>query len=616
MIYDVEVFPNLFSCVFKNVLDGNHYHYYFFSGDPWPSMSGGVYERIRNNYCLIGYNNLSYDSYILHSVFESFRRKRDTKQAIDEIYKLSERLISKKEKTNIKERRTECRAEIDLLKLLRIFKSLKWCAFQLGLEIKEEFYEAFGKDFPRTKLADLYKYNLNDVNVTQAVYEYALNDIELRGKLFSENPDLGKTILSVDNSGLGSSYLALKMGVSNPYINGRDSGADQLDIYRDVIFDWVKSYSFKHDNLKRKYKQLSSTTLTYSRSNPSEWKATDAALKSSCLFDNNEMVFGAAGLHYSKTNFKFEKDKEEKYRFLSIDVVSYYPSLIYKNGLIPRKCPHSFLPTYGEFLELRKSLPKDSIERYAIKIALNSVFGKTRSLGSIFCDQRCFLQVTLNGQLFMAQMVDAIHDMGASVILANTDGIFIKIQEDRVVDLEALIKREEARSGLEFEITESNKIFVRDVNNFLSDKYGAKGCFSTDINYLGGNRSNIASRIAAREYLLNKIPIQDTLYDLWIDDDKKHYFQLGLYKSPKIKKIHFLDKEFQTKVYVYYNTLLGNPLKIEYLSGRAALQHRNNLSSPAFSINEMQAEPNFKYYADEAKSITSPFEVGFVGSLF
>ena len=67
----------------------------------------------------------------------------------------------------------------------------------------------------------------------------------------------------------------------------------------------------------------------------------------------------------------------------------------------------------------------------ALKIVINSIYGKLGSELFFLYDRFAQMQVTINGQLMTMTLVETLELEGIHVVSANTDGIVIKLPVDK-----------------------------------------------------------------------------------------------------------------------------------------------------------------------------------------
>lgn len=79
---------------------------------------------------------------------------------------------------------------------------------------------------------------------------------------------------------------------------------------------------------------------------------------------------------------------------------------------------------------LVNGIPKGIVAQ-ALKIVINSIYGKLGyELGDI-CDKLAVLQVTINGQLMIMMLCEELETNGIEVVSANTDGIVVKLYKSK-----------------------------------------------------------------------------------------------------------------------------------------------------------------------------------------
>ena len=623
LVYDVEVFSNFFSVVFYNTKKDKFSEYYFFSGDDWPEKTSRLLEGLVDQ-TLVGFNNLHYDTYFLTELKKLWDMKASTTQATLALYNLSTAIIRGGTEP-LKRYQFKCKDEIDLKKLMRLQRSLKWYAFQLGVIENTEYNGDFTKPLPTKDLDKVMKYNKKDVQVTVRLLEAAADDLAVRYNVRTQYEQTRKgergKILNLDNSGLGAYIVCKKAGMNSAWKN-KELEDLHIDVGNDIIFQWIKSYKWNNASFKEVFDKMCSKQLHFPRSYEKSRKFKtgyylhktdgkingDSELAINMWFYSSEVKFGVGGLHYAQPFSYYDPDRNEVQkgkRVIAIDVTSYYPSLVSNNKLKPSSCTEGFIDTYTNILEHRKSIPKGTVENFAYKIALNSVFGKMRQPGSVFYDQFGFLRVVVNGQLLLAQMMDILDGQGFTIMLANTDGIFVLIDENKSNELNATIEQISDWTSLSFDKKEIKKIYIRDTNNYTSKGYGDKGYYVTSGLTLNHSASNLASKEAARQFLLNDVPIKETLKSLWYEG-KKGMFCYILANSPNIKEVCFGDANPKSRIYLYYNTTKGDKIKIKY-KYTEKLKHLTSNSTLVKSLDDMANEPDFNFYEHNAKNNADPF---------
>lgn len=195
---------------------------------------------------------------------------------------------------------------------------------------------------------------------------------------------------------------------------------------------------------------------------------------------------GIGGLH-SKDGRSVHKS-DETWIIRDADVASYYPNLILGSGRWPAALGPVFPQEYRGILverlsdkkkekALEKAGQKGSHEwliahcgNEGLKIAVNGTFGKTGSIYSILFAPEMLIQTTVTGQLALLMLIEWHEMQRIDVISANTDGIVIKCERNRLPISDNIIAYWEKTSGLQMETTEYRAIYARDVNNYFAVK--------------------------------------------------------------------------------------------------------------------------------------------------
>lgn len=202
-----------------------------------------------------------------------------------------------------------------------------------------------------------------------------------------------------------------------------------------------------------------------------------------------EISVGVGGLHSvhpTPTTVKAEDGR----KIIDFDVSAYYPNLIMRMGMEPIK---GFGEKYEKLvkrrIEAKRAGRKE--EDAALKIAINGVFGKLNSAASALYDPSLFAHVTLTGQLALTDLIQRLSEAGATLHMANTDGVVVSVAEEDEQEVRDAAARWEERTGLDLDSVEYNSIHLRDVNNYVA--------FGTDgkVKRTGAFRADYAERDGA-----------------------------------------------------------------------------------------------------------------------
>jgi hypothetical protein len=241
--------------------------------------------------------------------------------------------------------------------------------------------------------------------------------------------------------------------------------------------------------------------------------------KETIIFYDNHYTFAKGGLHTENTPKIFEADDE--HFIIDWDVSSYYPAIIINNGRYPHHLGKEFLAGYKKMfekrLELKPLAKKDKKIKGivgALKLAVNSVYGKSSDMQSWIYDRQLTMFTTITGELSLLMLIEQYELRGIRVISANTDGVTIMVKKDSLELMKAINEWWMNLTSYELERTDYQKIIFSTVNDYLAIKTDGevkkKGDFLTDFE-LHKNKSARVCAIALEQYFVHGTPIEHTI---------------------------------------------------------------------------------------------------------
>ena len=241
--------------------------------------------------------------------------------------------------------------------------------------------------------------------------------------------------------------------------------------------------------------------------------------KESVQFYGNTYTFAKGGLHTENKPKIFEADDE--HLIVDWDVSSYYPAIIINNGRYPHHLGSSFLRGYKQMfdkrLELKPLAKKDRKIKGivgALKLAVNSVYGKSSDMQSWIYDRQLTMFTTITGELSLLMLIEQYELNGINIISANTDGVTINVSKDKVDKMHEINKWWMDITSYELERTDYQTIIFSTVNDYLAIKTDGeikkKGDFLTDFE-LHKNKSARIVPIALEHFFVNGVPVADTI---------------------------------------------------------------------------------------------------------
>ena len=228
---------------------------------------------------------------------------------------------------------------------------------------------------------------------------------------------------------------------------------------------------------------------------------------------------------------------EKGYRISDLDCVSYYPSIILGQQLVPKSLGLPFLKVYQSLVTRRIEAKKSGDKKTAasLKIAINASYGKLGSLYSPLYAPELLIQTTITGQLALLMLIEQMEQHGIKIKSANTDGILAYYREDQTDALEEVAFNWEMTTGFELEQANYSIIAARDVNNYVcidtSGKIKSKGAFAPPFyakeNASGGDLMKSPDRyiipLSVINHLKSGIPIEETILSC---KDVRHFTAL------------------------------------------------------------------------------------------
>jgi DNA polymerase elongation subunit (family B) len=236
-------------------------------------------------------------------------------------------------------------------------------------------------------------------------------------------------------------------------------------------------------------------------------------------FYGNVYSFMKGGLHTENAPKVFEADEE--YEIIDWDVSSYYPAIIINNGRFPAHLGKEFLRGYKQMFDKRlelKPLAKSDKKIKgivgALKLAVNSVYGKSSDMQSWIFDRQLTMFTTITGELSLMMLIEQYELNGIQVISANTDGVTIRIKKDLIPLMHKLNEWWCNLTQYELERTDYSKIIFSTVNDYLAimtnGEIKKKGDFLTDFE-LHKNKSARIVPIALERYFVHGVCIDSTI---------------------------------------------------------------------------------------------------------
>ena len=626
---------------------------------------------------LFGFNNQSYDDLMIKGFMMHFNRFNNTKALIKYLYNLSKKIISlqndreafyaDKELELLKHYQLPY-TTVDLQKVYGLHtasvivdkdgnrnkfgKSLKQTSINLKWHelldftlppIDNEEYEIYWKKQDQYRGVTLEQLNnliTNDFDryvlpkYVEPMLHYNKNDVFLVCEMARQKPDEVKlryaityafkvNVLCSARANIADKltvkfYSDMSGLTKDKFINERTDRT--LLSFDKIIFPHIK---FKTPELQQLLAEMKQVRV---------YHTTDKDFSREIVFRGTKYRLACGGIHSQDPPRVLISD--DKYIYLHHDYTSYYPSIMISYNIAPKhlnvkafvnmlrylketrvKCKH------GGDINVIKDVP-NKIAAEALKIVINSIYGKLGSDMFFLYDRLAQLKVTINGQLMTMTLVEELELNGIHVVSANTDGIVIKLPRDKFDVYKDITDRwnEFNKMGADYE--EYKMIVSRDINNYFdiqtTDDIEYKGALDPK-QYLKDLKKGYdmpVVAIAVFEYFVNNVPVMETLQkhtdilDFCKTQNVGRQFDVVYNKSTNgtIKTIHS-----QRHVRFYVSTK-GVIIQKENKITKA----RSKLASglPVIILNSLDDKPieyrdiNYEYYYNEAYKIINPIKLG------
>jgi hypothetical protein len=525
LIYDIETMQELFLIGIYNP-ESKTYTEFEVSKDK--NQLDGYMRFIEQHpeYYWVGYNNLRFDSQVIEWILRNYENWHEL-TALETAAKIAQKAADIIHDANY-DVFPEYREEWLTLKQIDLFRvnhydnknrrvSLKRLEFEMDLENIEEMPVhhtktnmtddeiQLTKDYCRNDIMATYEfYKVTTGNTEHPLYK-GNNQIELRQDIEEE---FGIPCLNYSDSKIGDEMIK-KFYCEQKNIQYSDlpkKGLFRTEVkVKYCIADYI---TFQTPELQEFLKRISKEKLTIKDE-----------FKESLEFYDNTYTFAKGGLHTENKPKIFEADAD--HIIVDWDVSSYYPAIIINNGKYPHHLGPEFLRGYKTMfdkrLELKPLAKKDKKIKGivgALKLAVNSVYGKSSDMQSWIYDRQLTMFTTITGELSLLMLIEAYELAGIHVISANTDGVTILVKNASFDTMNEINKWWMDLTSYELERTDYAKIIFSTVNDYLAIKTDGeikkKGDFLTDFE-LHKNKSARVVPIALERFFVHDVPVGDTI---------------------------------------------------------------------------------------------------------
>lgn len=351
-------------------------------------------------------------------------------------------------------------------------------------------------------------------------------------------------------------------------------------------------------------------------------------------FYGTKYSIGCGGIHTQDPPGVFKSN--DKYTYVHWDYTSYYPSIMIAYEVAPKHLNAKVFAKMVDYFKTTRVAAKhnknkngnviegvdDSLTAEALKIVINAIYGKLGSELFWLYDRLAQMKVTINGQLMTLNLIESLELEGIHCISANTDGIVIRIPNDKTDVFERITKEWNEYNKMSADGEHYKLLVRRDVNNYFDIQTDGEEEYKGDMdplqyrkNYSKGYDMPIVAK-AVYEYFANNVPIMETI--------RNHKDILDFCKTQNIgRKFNICyDKVENGKVITVY---CQKHCRFYASSKGVVIQKEDSVTGkksvlcgglPVILLNNLDDKPieerniNYAYYYNECMKFINPIKLG------
>lgn len=479
-------------------------------------------------------------------------------------------------------------------------------------------------------IEDLLHYNKNDVFIVCEMVRLFIDEIRLR---YVISKSYGVNVLSSSRSNIADKlfikFYSEFSGLNPKQWRGKKTERKAMAFKR-VIFDNIK---FKTKPLQDLLEDMKNVTI-YSLGKDS--------FKRDITINKLTYTIATGGLHsqdiprelvsHIDVTIPFTGSdlwailKDDDYVYVHFDISSFYPSIMSAYNIAPKHLDEHTFVKLITWLKDTRIAAKHSTEEYidgihknviaeALKIVINSIYGKLGSETGDICDRLAVLKVTINGQLMIMMLCEELELNNIEVVSANTDGIVVKLFKKDKIKFDEITNNWLTETKLSADSEEYDRYINRDINNYIireiNGKVSYKGALHPQM-YLRDLQKGYDMPIVAKavvNYFLEGKPVLETLYE--------ETNILMFCKTQNVgKKFHIeqhtnngiIKSQTNVRFYIANNGYMIFKTDGNVKTGLAARQKvivLNTLDDKDISLRDIK----YSYYYDECMKIIDPIKL-------
>lgn len=598
LIYDIEIYPNYALFAFKNVVSGKLIMFELDDAMGY-DFDHRKLKWILENFTVITFNGRFFDLPISALAVDPKYGVADFWDATVALIMEGLRPYQLLKKYKVEEVKCD---QIDLIQLTALAPSLKKCAARLHAPRLQDLPFKPGTYLTPEQIIVLRRYNINDLDNTQIVYESKIPEIELREKVGLQY----KVDLRSDSD------AQMAEGIINAEIR-RISGRKWIQktvipagtVYRYKAPSFIK---FSTPMMNWVVEMLHKAHFVVTEGDGEKAIEMPKELADLVLeINEGRYQMGIGGLHSKES--RVAHTAGEDYFIADTDAASYYPKLILNAGLTPKNLGKDFLIVYDGIVKtrLKAKASGDTVTAESLKIVINGTFGKLNSKYSIMFAPDLMLMVTLTGQLSILMLVERFELAGIQVTSVNTDGIVVKCEKKKEALFNEIVVQWRKETGFDTEEVRYKGTYSKDVNNYIieyekpqkGELFKLKGLYSKTNSKK--NAVNEICILALKNYMATGKSVEETIREC---TKVSMFTTMRWAKGGAVKDDRYLGEVVRW----YYSTEDQGEIISAKSGNRIA---RSEGAVPLMDLpDHIPADLNYQWYINEAYSIIE--KIGYV----
>lgn len=320
-------------------------------------------------------------------------------------------------------------------------------------------------------------YNKNDCFIGCEMMRLNIDEIRLR---YNIARSYGLNVLSASRSNISDAFIekfySEMSGLHPSQWKGKKTERKAM-AFKKVIFDFI---NFKTEPLQKLLREMKEVIV---------FSIGKDAFSREVSINNGIYTIATGGLHSkdipgalysnwptddaSSTGEQSQKSLN-RFKYVHWDISSFYPSIMVQYGVAPAHLDQKVFVKLIKWIRDTRVTAKHTkgdidgvpanILAAVLKIVINAIYGKLGFEHGDLCDRLAVLKVTINGQLMIMMLCEELELNGIEVISANTDGIVVKLYENKVNTFNTIANNWKKLTGLDADSEEYKCYINRDID--------------------------------------------------------------------------------------------------------------------------------------------------------